>query len=568
LRDARATAVVAPRRTRAAVEPLLPNGTSLAWFDPEEVPLSEARAWRHPVVRATDTVFLQYTSGSTGEPKGVQVSHGNILHNCRSIQRAMAFSPSTRLVSWLPYYHDMGLFSNVLMPVFVGFSTFLMPPPVFTERPVRWLQAITRFRGTIAGAPNFAYQLCAERVSGSDLDGLDLSSWQVAFNGAEPLRSETLDRFANLFAPAGFDRRAFFPCYGLAEASLFVAGGDHGAGATVLRFDARAIERAGQAVALEHGTPMVSSGWAPTVPDDVRSAVAIVEPATGSRCADGTIGEVWTSGDSVTKGYWANPVATSETFVESSLDGGQARRWLRTGDLGFVHQGRLFVSGRLKDVIKFNGRNIFPQDLEALVQAKVPGAVPGGAAAFAVSTAQGEAIVLVCEVDRHQAREFAGSASDDAFRAIVDAVSVAVAHDHGASIKALLLVPQGGVPKTTSGKTRRRFCRDLFERGEFPVLKAWRAVPAAPAVEEACTADGLYTRVARIWCSVLGVASVAPDDDFFALGGQSLAAGLLLERLNAAFGISLSLQEAFEASTLQDSIELVRRHVGTLRETT
>jgi acyl-CoA synthetase (AMP-forming)/AMP-acid ligase II len=419
----------------------------------EEISLGAADAWRDPGIDGESLALLQYTSGSTALPKGVMVTHGNLLHNQEMIRQAFGTTGDSVVVGWLPLYHDMGLIGNVLQPLTVGAPCVLMSPLSFLQQPFRWLQAISLFGGTTSGGPNFAYELCVRKIQPMQREQLDLSSWRVAFNGAEPVRSETLDRFTSAFAPCGFRREAFYPCYGLAEATLFVAGGELGRAPTVARIDAPALE-SGEAV--------------PAGDQDVRELVGcgttrmgqrllIVDPESARVRPEGRVGEIWVSGPSVARGYWGHPDLTRQEF-QARVDGDVEGTFLRTGDLGFLRDGELFVTGRLKDLIILRGRNLYPQDVELTVERSHPALRAGCAAAFAVDVEGEERLVVVQEVDRG----FQGDPWE-----LVSAIRKAVSENHEAALHAVELIQAGTIPKTSSGKIQRRACRALFLKGEL-----------------------------------------------------------------------------------------------------
>jgi acyl-CoA synthetase (AMP-forming)/AMP-acid ligase II len=315
--------------------------------------------FRDVSIAPDDVAFLQYTSGSTSMPKGVRVTHANLLHNEEAIRRAFRVDPSSVVVGWLPLYHDMGLIGNVLQPLYAGATSILMSPVAFLQRPMLWLESIARYRGTISGGPNFAYELVARAAREEETSALDLSSWRLAFNGAEPVRAETMERFSDAFARCGFRREAFYPCYGLAEATLFVSGGSSGC--------------------VDDGR--VSCGVAGAGID-----VRIVD-AGGNVAADGHVGEIVVAGPSVAAGYWRRPEESAETF--GARIAGDSRPWLRTGDLGVMRGGELFVAGRIKDLIIIRGRNHYPQDIERTVERAHAALRAGGGAAFAIEPSPG-----------------------------------------------------------------------------------------------------------------------------------------------------------------------------------
>ena len=417
--------------------------------------------------------FLQYTSGSTSTPKGVAITHGNLLRNSALIASCFGSGPESRGVFWLPLFHDMGLIGGVLQTLYCGGSSTLLSPVAFLQKPARWLQAISRTGATISGGPNFAYDLCVDKVAPEQRAGLDLSRWSVAFNGAEPVRPETLDRFARAFADSGFRPGAFLPCYGLAEATLLVSGRRAGPPA-VKAVDAEALGR-GEVVAATAGTArprqVVGSGGVAEP-----GSVAIVDPGTGLRLPEGRVGEIWVSGPSVAQGYWGDPEATRGAFRATIADSGEGP-FVRTGDLGFLGPDGLFVAGRIKDLMIFRGRNVYPQDVEATVGRAHPGLAVGGSAAFAVEVEGADRLVVVAEVERSSRRE----GGDEA----IAAIRRAVAEQHDLDIHAIRLIRPMSLPKTSSGKVRRHACRAEYLAGTLAEVAAWTrrdgaSTPPAP----------------------------------------------------------------------------------------
>jgi len=462
-------------------------------LESDTVDLSRAQDWCQPSLDRTSLAFLQYTSGSTAAPKGVMVTHGNLLHNEAMIQCAFGQSEESVVVGWLPLFHDMGLIGNVLQPLFVGGSCILMAPEAFLQRPLRWLRAISQYRATTSGGPNFAYDLCVRRVTGEDRRGLDLSSWSVAYSGAEPVRAETLERFAASFAGAGFRRRAFYPCFGLAEATLFVTGGLASAPPVIRSFDAAALERQ-RAVAVTGGPTggsapcraLVGCGrpWA-------EQRIVIADPATARPLPPDQIGEVWISGPSVAGGYWRRVAETDQTFRVALTDGGEGT-FLRTGDLGFLSAGELFITGRLKDLIIIRGRNYYPQDVEHVAESAHASLRPGGGAAFAVEMAGEERLVVVHEVERRRSLDV---------EEVAAAVRRAVAEQLEVQVYQVVLLPPGSLPKTSSGKVQRHVCRLGFLSGELAVLA--RSELGAGAAED---------RPSASWPSRQELAAMAPQE--------------------------------------------------------
>jgi amino acid adenylation domain-containing protein len=475
--------------------------------------------------------FLQYTSGSTADPKGVMVTHANLVHNERMIGEAFGMDEESVVVGWLPVYHDMGLIGNVLQPLHAGARCVLMPPVSFLQRPRRWLEAIHRYRGTTSGGPNFAYELCLRKASP---EGLDLSSWRLAFNGAEPVRASTLERFTEAFAPAGFRREAFYPCYGLAEATLFVSGGDPR-----------------QAPRIEPQRVGNGHAW-------MDQRIVIADPETREELPPGAEGEIWIAGPSVAAGYWRNPEATERDFRARLANGDGP--FLRTGDLG-VLEGELFVTERIKDLIILRGRNHYPQDIELTAERGHPDIHPGGGAAFAIEIAGEERLVLVQEVERRHPR------GDQDLDGVAEAVRRAVAEEHEVQPYEVVLVRSGTVPKTSSGKVQRHAARARYLSGELAVMARSALVSDASesrigltptraallALEPGERAALLEAFLRERAAEALGVsvAAVDPDRPLTALGLDSLSAVELKGGVEAALGVPVPLAGMLEGEDVR-----------------
>ncbi|MFV3405990.1 non-ribosomal peptide synthetase [Pseudomonas sp. NY15463] len=492
-----------------------------------------AEQWQAPTLTGDDIAFLQYTSGSTALPKGVQVSHGNLVANEQLIRHGFGIdlNPDDVIVSWLPLYHDMGLIGGLLQPIFSGVPCVLMSPGYFLARPQRWLQAISDYRGTISGGPDFAYRLCSERVSEAAMAGLDLSHWRVAYSGSEPIRQDSLDTFADKFAACGFDAGSFFASYGLAEATLFVSGSRRGQGIAALELDAAAF--AANRAEPGQGSVLMSCGY--PQPDH---PVRIVEPQQLVVLGDNQVGEIWSAGPSVARGYWRNPEASARTFVQ--MDG---QTWLRTGDLGFMRDGEVFVTGRLKDMLIVRGQNLYPQDLEKTLEREVDLLRKGRVAVFAVDDQGEEGIGIAVEISRNVQKAHAPNALIDTLRRVIaDACRQAPA--------VVLLLNPGALPKTSSGKLQRSACRLRMDDGSLDCYARFAAKPVAQA--EHTQGDQLQARIAGLWCELLKVQAVAADDHFLLLGGNSIVATQVTARLADELGIPLSLRTLFEAPTLAE----------------
>ncbi|MEM7482783.1 MAG: fatty acyl-AMP ligase [Acidobacteriota bacterium] len=404
--------------------------------------------------RPSDQAFLQYTSGSTSAPRGVMVSHGNLVHNSAAMKRRWGTDEASRGVYWLPHFHDMGLIGVILQGVFSGFPTALMPPVAFLQRPGRWLRAISRFRATISGAPNFAYEACVDRVDDGQCEGLDLSCWQVAFNGSEPVRRSTLERFSERFAAYGFGSRTPYPAYGLAESTLMVTGGDRHA-APIYRTvssSGLAARRVEAPLSADDARDVVGCG---TVIE--HSRLLIVDPDTLVPCADQRVGEIWVGGPSVTAGYLNHQATNEQQFRAVTADG--RGPFLRTGDLGFLVAGELFIVGRCKDVIIVNGANFYPNDLIFAIGRALPELRAVSGAAFAVDRGEREAPVVVHEVPRGHLHGDLG--------ALRSAIRRLISREFELRLADVVLLKPGRVPKTTSGKVQHRRCRDLYLGGRL-----------------------------------------------------------------------------------------------------
>ncbi|MFH8367578.1 SDR family NAD(P)-dependent oxidoreductase [Streptomyces sp. NPDC018031] len=443
------------------------------WLAVDRIGDGAADDWRQPAVDAADTAFLQYTSGSTGRPKGVMVSHRNLVHNLRCINdRLYGHEPDNHMVTWLPPYHDMGLIGGLLAPAFGAFPTTFMSPVAFLKQPLRWLRAISEHRATISGAPDFAYELCVERISEEERRDLDLSGWRVAFSGAEPVRARTLERFTRAFEAAGFRRSAFLPCYGLAEATLCVSAGDRGAQPVLrdLAAGALAEHRAVTAAPGEAARSHVGSG--PTI-DDQR--IHIVDPVTRTRLPEGGVGEIWVAGPSVAQGYWQRPAETAEVFGARLADTGEGP-FLRTGDLGFLDGTELYVTGRSKDLIIVAGRNHYPQDIERTVEESDPRLRPGSGVACGYPADGEERLVILQEVT--------GLPDAAATERIVAAIRARLAEEHGLRAHHIVLLRRGSIPKTSSGKLQRSAALREFLDGGLKRLASWDAPGSAPDAPE------------------------------------------------------------------------------------
>jgi acyl-CoA synthetase (AMP-forming)/AMP-acid ligase II len=481
--DAKPSMALTTSSILSRVESLFAQTPELQTMRPlasDKVAISLARDWQDPAVTGNSLALLQYTSGSTTTPRGVMVSHRNLIRNSSNVQGAFEVTSDTVSVTWLPAFHDMGLTNGIIQPLLEGRRCYLMSPQSFLQRPLRWLQAISRYRAAVSGGPNFAYELCIRRTTPEQREALDLSSWYAAYNGAEPVRADTLRRFTATFASCGFRPRFFYPCYGLAEATLIVSGGRLHEEPVLCTAEAIALER-NRIVETSEGQrnarTLVGCGHA--MPG---TRIVIVDPETSTPCAPDAVGEIWVSGPTIAHGYWNRHEETDRTF-QAGLAGGGAGPFLRTGDLGFLRDGELFVTGRLKDLIIIDGRNVYPQDIELTVEQSHPAMRPGCCAAFSVDSNE-ERLIIAAEVDRRyqsglhdgrnaqgmEARAPANGRSPLDVDAVVRAIRRAVAEEHDMRAHAVVLLRAGSIPRTPSGKVQRRVCKASFLNGTLGQL--------------------------------------------------------------------------------------------------
>ena len=471
--DAQATIVLTETALLRSLHSLLkqdPLLHTLRWIPTNSLPTGVEENWREDATLRSETLaFLQYTSGSTRTPRGVQVSHANLLDNEAAITARLRCSAESVGVIWLPPHHDMGLIGGIVQPIYAGFPCILLSPLHFMQRPVRWLQAISRYQGTVSGGPNGAYDFCVQRTTDEYRSHLNLCSWQTAFCGAEPIRSETITRFAAAFGQSGFRAEAFYPCYGLAEATLFIAG----------RTDCKPpLQLSLRKSFLEHHQVRESEQGASSV-DTITvvscgkviegHAIAIVNPDDGTPCAPGRVGEIWVSGPSVAHGYWEKEHDSRVVFY-ARLVGEENKLFLRTGDLGFLHNGELFVTGRLKELIIIQGRNLYPHDVEWTVARCWPTLRPPNCgAALSLPGPNGESLAIVQEIDNPQTQDLP---------AVMRTIRQAIATEHEVQADLVVLVRTGTIPKTSSGKIQRYRCRELLLAEQLPTMDRFAVRPS------------------------------------------------------------------------------------------
>lgn len=546
--DAQATLALTTGPSLSMIEPMMahsPDLKTLKWIATDHIEEGVEQYWQQPDISGDTLAFLQYTSGSTGTPKGVMVSHRNLLHNSAMLAHAFEYTGESRCVSWLPIYHDMGLVGGVLQPLYGGFPCVLMSPMTFLQDPFQWLQAISLYKATLSGGPNFAYDLCVRKISAEQKAELDLSHWSVAFNGAEPIRPETLEQFIAAFAPCGFRREAFFNCYGLAEATLLVSGGPKSEppASRIISSDGLDNQQSADTPVADNQARLIASSGR-VLPDE---KVIVVDPESRVECGPGRIGEIWVSNPSIAQGYWRKPEETEEIF-HAQLSDTDEGPFLRTGDLGFLHDGELYVAGRLKDLIIIRGLNHYPQDIELSVERSHPALRSGCGVAFSVQASDDERLVIVHEVERHH-----GASPDDIFASI----RKAIAEEHELEVHAITLIKPGSIPKTSSGKLQRRLCRTKFSADALKVTAQWRAGdrPAFEASAQALSSPDHTPEAISEWLvSLISMRLAVPlsemdiNEPIGSYGVDSLITIELIHKIETGLDIKLPAE-----SLLQDT---------------
>ena len=442
-----------------------PEFHDLKWVVNEKLEAGVEAQWQEVENKADDLAFFQYTSGSTSTPKGVMITHFNLIETVRDLQRGSAFDDKSAVASWLPIFHDLGLIFGLLMPVYLGRTSYFMAPIAFLERPYRWLKAISKYKATHSAAPNFAYDLCVQKVTNEEKETLDLGGLKIIGNAAEPVRFETMQMFSDAFKSCGFDFNLFAPAYGLAEATVKVSGRLYGQKISYCLLDSDALAKHKLVFLSEEGPKSyvsVGCGWS-----SINADIRIVNAQTKELCAKDEVGEIWVSSTSVAQGYWKRPEETEKTFqayVASSNEG----PFMRTGDLGFIYNDQIHITGRIKDMVIIQGRNFYPQDIELTMEKCHDALRPSFGAAFAVEANQVDHLVVVQEVKREYRK------SND-FEGIANAIRMAVAKNHGLRVQAVVLIMPSTIQKTTSGKIQRNATRESFLKGNLEVLYEWRA---------------------------------------------------------------------------------------------
>jgi acyl-CoA synthetase (AMP-forming)/AMP-acid ligase II len=445
---------------------------ALPWIASDQVDLDLASQWQKPRITSDNLAYLQYTSGSTGQPKGVMISHGNVLHNLKVIYQSFRHNSQTRILMWLPMFHDMGLVGGIMQPLYTGLPAIFMSPIALAQKPFLWLQAMSKYKITTSGGPNFAYDLLCQKVTDEQRASLDLSHWSVAFSGAEPIRAETLEKFSQLYETCGFKKEAFYPCYGMAEATLFITGGDGNQYPTITHLDRSALAQ-DQVIEVALGTPnskaVVSCGhtW-------LGDEIIIVDPETKIKCTSDAlnagevtrVGEIWAAGKGISSGYWQKEEQTKNTF-QATLADNPDKTYLRTGDLGFIKDGELYITGRIKDMMILWGRNHYPQHIEETVETCHPALRPNHGAAFSIEINGEEQLVIAHEINRADLRNL--NAEE-----VIGAIRLAVGEQNLANVFAVALLKTGSIPKTSSGKIQRRACQSMFLDGSLNTVAQWQ----------------------------------------------------------------------------------------------
>lgn len=437
---------------------------SIHYLTTDNLDIDDTYNWQAPIITKDTVAFLQYTSGSTGNPKGVMITHDNILHNAEYIKKSFQCDESTVSVSWLPHFHDMGLIGGILLPLYIGIPVVLMPPESFLQKPIRWLKAISKYKATHSGAPNLGYEACINKITDEEMESLDLSSWRLAYTGSETIRSETLKAFTDKFTSCGFKSNAFYPCYGMAEATLMITGADAFQQPNYLSLDEEALQNnhvMGMTDKSANVKEIVSCGKPAS-----NSEIKIVNPESCEENPPHEVGEIWVSGLNVAQGYWQNQSETNRIF-KATLANDKNTFFLRTGDLGFLHDDNLYITGRLKDLIIIRGRNFYPQDIEYNVQNSHQALSLDCGAAFSIEKDNEEKLVIIQELKRNYLRQ---ENFEDIFAAIREVISL----EYALQVYSIVLIKTASLPKTSSGKIQRKACRDAFINNNLNVVTKWQ----------------------------------------------------------------------------------------------
>jgi amino acid adenylation domain-containing protein len=547
----------------------IPELKSLCWLESDQVVSDQELSWQAPLIDCNALAYLQYTSGSTSSPKGIMVSHKNVLYNSECIRQGFELTADSISVSWLPHFHDMGMIDGIIQPLYSGYIGFLMPPVSFLQKPLRWLQAISQYKATHSGGPNFAYELCASKITPEQKEGLDLGNWQSAYNGAEPIRSETLERFTNAFNMCGFRADFFYPCYGLAEATLMVSGG---------LVKNKPVECVAEVKALEknqvinscittHGKILLGCGqsWLDT-------NIVIAQPESQKKCATREIGEIWVSGTSVAQGYWQRADQTKEVFQAYLSDTGEGP-FLRTGDLGFIQDGELFVTGRLKDLLIIRGRNHYPQDIELTVEKSHIALREGCGAVVELFVESEQELLVIQEVERSFLKQLN-------VEEIASAIRQSVAQNHELQVYAIVLLKTASIPKTSSGKIQRHACltgfemktlkevgRSILKQRNDLRLSYEEFLDVRPENSHQQISNYLQQQVSRLL--KIAPSQLNSQRPLIRLGLDSLMVVELKYYLENIFGVTVTVEDLFEDSSIaQLATKILVKRQDSLLQTT
>lgn len=511
----------------------------IAWLTTDTISLSQAQAWHNMAITSDQLAFIQYTSGSTDHPKGVMLNHGNLLDNVSILHSVCQIDEQSKGVSWLPPYHDMGLIGGILLPLFSGFESIIMSPISFLQNPSKWLKALTQFHGTISAAPNFAFSYCVEKIKASDYAEIDLSRLKIIVNGSEPIRVETLERFYNTFKTCGLRHEVLTPSYGLAEATLYVSGTKFIDGYHYAFFSEEALKKHQvELVAESHPKAkiLVSCG-------KPAQQIRIVDPKTHQLCHAGEIGEIWIHGASVAQGYWKQPEITEKIFHAKIKDDPVLLPYLRSGDLGFLYNSELYITGRIKDLIIIHGMNYYPQDIEHTVNHTHP----LRSIAFSIDLNDTEKLVIVAELKINK---------EENYRQICAAIADAIMTQHELSVHSINLIASHTLPKTTSGKLRRRYTKELFESNQLSLLFNWTVAEDAPLQEILAPTTPIETTLCAM-CSELIGRPIGCNEHFSELGVDSLLAMQLISRIRDQYDLELPIQSFYERTTISELAQLI-----------
>ena len=562
-KDAGAKLALAPARHLENLEQLFsqaPELKTMHWLAIETL-CDDSEKWQPPDIKPDEVAYLQYTSGSTSTPKGVMVSHSNVLYNIEYIHRGFEHDSESVAVTWLPHFHDMGLIDGLLKPLYLGIPCYFMPPSAFTQSPIRWLEVISRYKATHSGGPNFAYDLCSRKIFSEKRKNLNLSSWRVAYNGAEPINKATLEQFSKAFEDCGFRADAFCPAYGMAETTLKISTVRNGVSPAFLAVNAEALEN-NQIVEAsteeQEIRTLVGCGF-----PEFGTKVIIVNPESLRECAANEVGEIWVAGETVARGYWNRPEETEKTFQAYVSDTGEGP-FLRTGDLGFLREGELFITGRLKDLIIIRGRNLYPQDIERTAEGSYAGLRLGANAAFSVKVAGVEQLVIVQELESRKVPVN----SDE----IINAIRDSIAREYEVQTYGVVLIKPGTIPKTTSGKIQRRAAYSEFLAGNLEVVvSSILELSDFVEIENSLTRENLLTveleeqqtqleiylrqQVARVL--KVGLSEIESTQDFSNFGFDSLTVFEFKNQIEADLKIGLAIEDFFEELSISELAEKI-----------